>query len=280
MSSSIEAYVAKVDAEHAQRLRVVGAATGDRWGGGMAQRLSADMSRALSPHMTYVASLLRQDDVLLDIGGGAGRNALPLASHCAEVIDIDPSPGMRAQFEATAAAAGITNARFVQADWVTATGVTGDVALVAHVTYFVRDIEPFVRKLHAASRRLVVISVLSEPMPNRYADFFRMFHGEAKAELPGYRNLLPVLWELGLLPEVRVFRSELVASRAAPNREEAVRQALDGGWLREDQTEQARTMIEARFDELFVQDQQGVHVRRIHGLKEVLVTWDTGRPLA
>mgnify|MGYP001597286351 FL=1 len=77
-----------------------------------------------------------------------------------------------------------------------------------------------------------------------------------------------------------MFRSELVASRAAPNREEAVRQALDGGWLREDQTEQARTMIEARFDELFVQDQQGVHVRRIHGLKEVLVTWDTGRPLA
>lgn len=280
MGASTEAYAAKVDAERTQHIRVVGETTGDHWGGATAQRLSADMTRALSPHLAYVASLLRPADVLLDVGGGAGRNALPLASRCAEVVNIEPSPGMRGQFEATAAASGVTNARIVQADWVGATGIVGDVALVAHVTYFVRDIDPFIRKLHAAARRHVVISVLSEPMPNRYADFFRLFHGEPKAELPGYRELLPVLWELGLLPEVRVFPSELVIARAAPSREEAIKQALDGGWLRADQTEPARSMIESRFDELFVQDQHGVNIRRIHGLKEVLITWETDHPLA
>jgi SAM-dependent methyltransferase len=279
MGRWVDAYTAMVDAERLQHRRLVGDAGGDRWGGGVAQRLSANLAGPLHPHMDYLASRLRPGDVLLDVGGGAGRNALPLAARCAEVINVDPSPGMRAQFEATAAAAGITNARFVQSDWVGAVGVTGDVALAAHVTYFVRDIEPFVRKLHEAASRLVAISVLSEPMPNRYADCFRLFHGEPKAELPGLRELLPVLWELGVLPEVRVYPSPLVAVRAAPTRAAAIDQALDGGWLRPDQTESARSLMECHFDELFVTDGDGVHVRRVHRQREVLITWETGEPL-
>lgn len=279
MGTFVEAYMAMVDAERSQHLRVVGDDAGDRWGGGVAQRLSANLAGPLHPHMAYLASLLRPGDVLLDVGGGAGRNALPLASRCAEVINVDPSPGMRAQFEATAVAAGITNARFVQSDWVGAAGVTGDVALAAHVTYFVRDIESFVRKLHGAARRLVAINVVSEPMPNRYADFFRLLHGEPKAELPGLRELLPVLWELGALPEVRVYPSPLVAARAAPTRAAAIDQALDGGWVRPDQIAAARSLVERHFDALFVADGDGVHVRRVYRQREVLITWETEEPL-
>ena len=136
-----------------------------------------------------------------DRWGGAGGQRLR--------VNVDSSGGMRRLFDEAAAATGITNVRFVLSDWLRAEGVMGDVALVAHVTYFVRDIVPFLEKLRAATRRLVVISVLSEPMPNRFADFFRAFHGEPKVELPGYQELLPVLWALDVLPEVRVFPAEL-----------------------------------------------------------------------
>ena len=76
---------------------------------------------------------------------------------------MDASAGMLAAFEALAAAAGIRNARAVKSDWLAAEGIQGDVTLVSSVTYFVRDIVPFVRKLEAASRRRVIILVWSEP---------------------------------------------------------------------------------------------------------------------
>ena len=276
MSTVAEAYAARHDAEQAQRRRLLGEPEADRWGGAGAQRLRADVARPLSPHQEYVASFLRPSDVLLDVGGGAGRNGLPLADRCQEVVNVDSSGGMRRLFDEAAAATGITNVRFVLSDWLRAEGVTGDVALAAHVTYFVRDIVPFLEKLRAATRRLVVISVLSEPMPNRFADFFRAFHGEPKVELPGYQELLPVLWALDVLPEVRVFPSELVASRTAPTREAAVEMALTGDWYPSTNEAAARACVERGFDEFFVQQDGLYHLRRSIGAHEVLITWPTG----
>lgn len=89
MSTVAEAYAARHDAEQAQRRRLLGEPEADRWGGAGAQRLRADVARPLSPHQEYVASFLRPSDVLLDVGGGAGRNGLPLADRCREVVNVD-----------------------------------------------------------------------------------------------------------------------------------------------------------------------------------------------
>ena len=89
------------------------------------------------------------------MGGGAGRVALPLALRCREVITVDASPGMGAEFTAAASEAGISNARFVHTNWLEAESFQGDVALTANVTYFVREIVPFIEKLARAARRPV-----------------------------------------------------------------------------------------------------------------------------
>src|SRR4029077_5318355 len=115
----------------------------------LAQPFHADPRRPLDSLLTTIASYVREGDVLVDVGGGAGRLSLPLALRCREVVIVDPSEGMRAVFEKTAKDAGITNARFVTAGWLEADDIEGDVALVAHVTYFVREIAPFLRKLNA-----------------------------------------------------------------------------------------------------------------------------------
>ena len=44
------------------------------------------------------------------------------------------------------AEAGITNARSVLADWLVAADIAGDVSLASSVTYFVRDIVPFIEE--------------------------------------------------------------------------------------------------------------------------------------
>ena len=69
--------------------------------------------------------------------------SLPLSLRLREVINIDPSEGMRQEFESVRQEADIQNARFVQSGWLESAPVQGDVVLVGHVTYFVSGISAF-----------------------------------------------------------------------------------------------------------------------------------------
>ena len=73
----------------------------------------------------------------------------------------------------------------------------------AHVTYFVRDITRFVANLESAARRRVIITLASVAGPMLNAELFKMVYGEEQALVPSYAYLLPVLWEIGILPDVR-----------------------------------------------------------------------------
>lgn len=172
-----ELYAARIDAVRAQRARLHGTPPlDDPWGGSVAQRFRYDPHRPLDPNLTVLASHLRPDDVLVDVGGGAGRVALPLALRCREVLTVDASPGMGEVF--AAAAAGISNARFLHANWLEAEGVQGDVTLTSNVTYFVREIDNFLDKLATAACRRVMITVWSVANPNQSAALFHLVYGE------------------------------------------------------------------------------------------------------
>jgi len=200
-----ETYAARIDAVSAQRSRIHGPQPlEDRFGGPVAQRFRSDPHRSLDANLQVVASYVQPGDVLIDVGGGAGRVSLPLALRCRQVINVDSSPGMLAEFEACTAEAGITNARSVLADWLAAADISGDVSLASSVTYFVHDIVPCIEKMVTASRRRVIILLWSVPSPNQSAPLFRLVYGAEQAPAPGHRELLPVLWEMGLLPDVRV----------------------------------------------------------------------------
>src|SRR2546428_13810516 len=139
--TAAEIYATRIDAVHAQRARLHGAPPpSDPWEGPVARRSRADPHRPLDANLAVLASYTRPEDVLLDVGGGAGRVALPLALRCSEVITVDASPGMGVEFSAAAAEAGIANARFIPAHWLEAGGFPGGVALPPNVSYLVRGI--------------------------------------------------------------------------------------------------------------------------------------------
>src|SRR5688572_18261473 len=177
--TAAETYAALVDAANAQRLRLHGAeAPGARWDSAVAQRFRHDPHRNLDANLAVIASYVEPQDVLIDVGGGAGRICLPLALRCREGIVVDVSQAMAEAFQAGAAAAGITNVRFIRADWLEAEAIQGDIAVAASVTYFVRDIVAFIQKMEAAARRRVLITVRSVPGPNLRATLFRLVYGE------------------------------------------------------------------------------------------------------
>ena len=107
-------YAARVDAVLAQRTRLRGPQPpGDLFAGLPADHplLKTDPRRPLDPNLELIASYIASDDIIIDVGGGAGRISLPLALRCREVINVEPSGVMSTGFTANATQAGITNVR-------------------------------------------------------------------------------------------------------------------------------------------------------------------------
>ncbi|MGE0544941.1 MAG: methyltransferase domain-containing protein [Dehalococcoidia bacterium] len=265
-------YAERLDAVNTQLERVAGATYDNRWDR-MASAFTMDPHRDLDPNLAIVAEYVRPDDVIVDVGGGAGRVSLPLALRAREVIDVDPSPGMCAAFETSARDAGITNARAIQSAW-PAEGVAGDLVLVFNVTYFVRDIVPFVEALQHTARRRVMIGVWSVPPPAQDLALFELVHGEPGESVPSHRELLPVLWEMGILPDVRVLPNDFRFPGALPqSKEAAIDFALDR--LAAKEKERPRSIVTERFDELFTQSEAGYRSRWRPSAREMLITWET-----
>jgi hypothetical protein len=273
VSAATDGYAELIDAHAAQSARLT-PATGDRWAS-RAAVFRLDPHRQLDDNTRTLAAYVEPGDMVLDIGGGAGRISLPLALRCRGAVNLEPSPAMREQFEASAAEAGITNARCIDARWPKdAAGMSGDVVIVANVTYFVREIVPFVEALNAAARRRVIIGVWSVPPPNHHAALWELFHGEKQAPLPGHRALLPVLWDMGLLPDVRVLPDQFPRwGVRPPTREEAVNYALASGSA--GKLRGARATADEHFDELFAPSEAGFVPRWLPDVREMLITWET-----
>ena len=276
MNSAADQYAAMLDAVDEQQLRLFGPRPADIWTGQSAAQFRFDPHRELDPNLAVLASYVLPDDVVVDVGGGAGRLSLPLALRCREVLTVEPSEGMAAEYEGSKAEAGITNARRIPAGWMEAEGVEGDVVLTCDVTYFVRDIVPFVEKMQEEARRRVIILVWSEPPPNRGANLFRRVYGEPLAPMPGHRELLPVLWDMGILPDVRVLPAPTWwEDWYHATREEALDSVIFGRWSREGIRDTARRIFDEQFGDLFAPDGDGYRAIWRQPMRELLITWET-----
>ena len=283
--TAADQYAARVDAVLAQRTRLRGPQPpGDLFAGVPADHplLKSDPRRPLDPNLEMIAAYIAPDDVVIDVGGGAGRVSLPLALRCREVINVEPSGAMGAGFTANATQAGITNVRVIVSDWLTSAPPVGTVALVNHVTYLTREIVPFIEQLEQVGRRRVLITVNSPPPPSWHRVLYHLVHGETEEVVPGHVELVNVLWELDILPDIRVL--PLHTARPiipAPTREAAIagEMARFGGdqwalWPLGSALEQRlRGLLEARFDELFAAGPEGFSPRWITPGREILITW-------
>ena len=283
--TAADQYAARVDAVLAQRTRLRGPQPpGDLFAGVPADHplLKSDPRRPLDPNLEMIAAYIAPDDVVIDVGGGAGRVSLPLALRCREVINVEPSGAMGAGFTANATQAGITNVRVIVSDWLTSAPPVGTVALVNHVTYLTREMVPFIEQLEQVGRRRVLITVNSPPPPSWHRVLYHLVHGETEEVVPGHGELVNVLWELDILPDIRVL--PLHTARPiipAPTREAAIagEMARFGGdqwalWPLDSALEQRlRGLLEARFDELFAAGPEGFSPRWITPGREILITW-------
>jgi hypothetical protein len=112
---------------------------------------------------------------------------------------------MGASLRQIAAEAHIENVSLVPRRWEEAAVEPADVVLSAHVVYMVEDICAFVEKLVAHARQKLLLLVFMRPPLARYAPFWRWVHGEDRHELPGAGELMQVLWEMDIYPDLEMF---------------------------------------------------------------------------
>lgn len=140
---------------------------------------------------------------VLDVGCGGGRSSLGLVPPATELIGVDESGAMLDQFVAAALAAGVAR-RTVHGRWPDVAPGTpvADVVVCHHVLYNVADVAPFLLALTDHARLAVVVEVPVRHPMSAWSPAFEHFWGIGRPEGPTADDLLAVVRELGLDPEV------------------------------------------------------------------------------
>ncbi len=97
---------------------------------------------------------------------------------------------------------------------------------------------------------------------------------------PGHTDLLPVLWEMGILPDVVVLPSEVtiggapVQSNLPQTPQDAVEETLGGVWLNPADKDRAREVIGGSLDEFFHHGPDGFTSHWRPATRQMLITWE------
>lgn len=229
----------------------------------------ADPRRTGDPLLERLAQLVSAEDTVLDVGGGAGRFALPLALRCRHVTVVEPSQAMVRALQAGAKDAGITNISVVPHSWEEARVEPADVVLCANVLYGPAEIVPFVRKLEANARgRVLVLLSMQSPL-SVSSPFWPSVHGEARVDPPALPELIEVLWEMDIYPDLTMIHTE--SGPTAPDRHAALELLRRVLYVRPDS--EANTRLETAAQELLVENPHGVTVHGARPRRQGLLGW-------
>jgi 2-polyprenyl-3-methyl-5-hydroxy-6-metoxy-1,4-benzoquinol methylase len=271
MTSAIQRWRRQVQAYHEQteRAREDAGKETDFWAP-VAGQFRDDPSRADDPVLNRIFQWVDAETTVLDVGGGAGRYAVPLAKGCGSVTVVEPSQAMVDQLRAAASEAGVNNIEVVQENWETASVAPADLVLCAHVVYGVDDIAPFLEKLEQHARRRVVIVSHTKSPVSIAAPFWKAVHGEERVNLPALPELVPVLWEMGRFPDVEMF--DVSRGRTLPDRELALLWLRRLTWVQPGSEKDAvlQKVMESAFDSA-----SGAYVLRNERSMQGIVTWLT-----
>ena len=171
---------------------------------GMAQNFKDDPFRKGDPVIDRLEQEFADCGTLVDIGGGAGRLALPLSLSRESVTVVDSSKSMLAELKDSCEEAKIENVDSVFGLWEDAVIDIHEGALCSHVTYGIENIGKFLENVNQyASKRVVFIAFMKSPQAP-LESVWREVHEEERVHLPGVPELMDVLWQLGIAPELNI----------------------------------------------------------------------------
>tara|TARA_Y100001947_G_scaffold127312_1_gene112281 strand:- start:27 stop:971 length:945 start_codon:yes stop_codon:yes gene_type:complete len=175
----------------------------------LAHKFRDDPYRLNDPLLVRLEEEFTGCDSLLDVGGGAGRLALPLALHREKVTVVDSSESMLNQLKEASVESGINNVEAIRSLWerLSFNVSIHSGSLCSHVVYGIEDIETFVRNINRfTADRVIVLAFMRSPQAHLEV-LWELIHGEKRINLPGVPELMGVLWEMGMIPELSILET-------------------------------------------------------------------------
>lgn len=265
----------RVEAHHQQSARAQqesGWSERDQWQP-LIGYFQADPYRKDDPILARLLSLITDRDTVLDVGGGAGRYALPLALKCRQVAVVEPSAVMLQGLNEESRRIGLANITPVAGYWADRDVAPADVVLCANVVYDVAGIAPFVEKLTAHANRQVLVLAYDDAPINRLAPFWKPVYGDQRVELPGAPEFLGVLREMGIHPDVQTF--DPTPPESAPNIQAALCLIRNLLFVR------PGTVLDQKLQRslhgLLEETPTGVTIKESRPRSLALISWQTGR---
>lgn len=262
-----------VEEEHAQSdsVREKADAPSDSW-----EPFAGRFRPSLETTDPIVLGLLNEVEprhTVLDVGAGAGRVALPMSLHCRQVVAVEPSASMRAVLEEEASQHGRDNIDLVASTWEEAEADPADVVMCVQVLYTIRDIVGFVRKLEAHAREKVVVVLGENPPYTQSNPLWPLVHGQERLKLPSLRELMALLWDMDIYPDVKMLPSQ--APRGFESREGAVQQTRQRMMVEPGGDGEGR--LRAALDQLLEEVDGRFMIRGAPTFHPALVRWRPGR---
>ncbi len=158
-----------------------------------------------TPSRRAALQLLGPDGAtVLDVGCGAGAAGLALVPKVSHLTGVDHADDMLRAFERACTERGLAH-RSVHGPWPQTAAEAGlaDVVVSHHVGYNTLDLGPFAAALGAAAHRGIVVE-LHAVHPGAWLDpLWAQFHGLHRPPPATVDDVLAVLAEIGIHPEVQ-----------------------------------------------------------------------------
>ena len=242
----------------------------DSWAN-FAQQFRAAPRRTDDLLVNHLQRQVTPEQVVLDVGAGGGRMALPLALCAKKVVAVEPSSSMCRVLREVAAEFDMQNVEVVESGWLDAQVPHADVTLCCHVLYTIRDIEPFVKKLEEHADRVLVVMFQAPPQSQIYP-LWEPVHGEPRLALPSLPEFLEVLDQLGVEPEIEVVHVE--RNRGYDSLEIAKEQLARRLYVMPGSREMER--LEALLPQVMEERDGGFTIKDSVPLEPRVISWQTG----
>ena len=262
-----------VEAEHAQSdsVREKGDVPSDSWVP-FAERFRPSLDTK-DPITLSLLKELEPRHTVLDVGAGGGRVALPASVKCQRVVAVEPSAAMGAVLEEEAQRHSRDNISLVASTWEEAEVEPADIVMCVQVLYTGRDIVGFIRKLEAHARERVLVVLGENPPYTQSNPLWSMVHGQERLKLPSLRELVPLLWDMDIYPDMEMLPPQ--APRGFESREGALAQTRNR--LMVEPGGEVERRLKAALEELLEEADGRFVIRGAPVFYPALVSWRPGR---
>lgn len=230
-----------------------------------------DIHRADDLAVNALFVLIDSNTTVLDVGGGAGRFALPLATRAKHVTVVEPSEEAVGMLQERAADAGLSNITAITERWEDANVEAADLVLCSLVLHHVPEGAAFIAKMQeSATGRVAIIEMMEAPSALE-VPFYQRVYGAVPTPMPGVPELLNLLWAMDIHPDVTMLPSETPAM--GRDRNEITTQLRRRFDVEENTPADSRLL--AALDELLEETPHGYTVSGIAPRRAAIITWQT-----